>query len=55
MLAIGCRFCCNLAMDVFGLVVVLRPGQQFFSQACRDGATASWVVNQYFGELKVSC
>ena len=26
-------FFCNLAMDVFGLVVVLRPGQQFFSHA----------------------
>ena len=36
---------------LFVCVEALRPSQQIF-QSCRDGATASWVINQYFRGVK---
>ena len=40
---------------VWGWLVVLRlnvPSQSTIFQSCRDGAIASWVINQYFRGVK---
>ena len=37
---------------LFVCLFVLRTSQSTIFQSCRDGATASWVINQYFRGVK---